>query len=111
MSQVLDFVPLWTLILGMVCFSTSVVKRLASVLCRPASRPTDLSAQHDHEHDRTGLARGSDLLVFGGLRLRPPLLAFAIIIRLVSFPFCSDAAGVVRGVAFNSVSYVRTPFG
>ena len=66
MSQVLDFVPIWTLILGMAVFFYVLLDGFdlgVGMLYRPRARYR--VAQHDHELDRTDLGRQRDL---AGLR-------------------------------------------
>src|SRR5215217_5913394 len=94
MSQVLDFVPIWTLILGMAVFLYVMLDGFAP---NTASRNTIMNSI-------APIWDGNETwLVFGGLGLLAAFpLAFAIIIPAVYFPILIMLLALVfRGVAFE----------
>jgi cytochrome bd ubiquinol oxidase subunit II len=104
MSQVLDLVPIWTLIPGMAVFFYVMLRRLRSRR-RHAVRPRArrILPQQDHEYNRADLGRQRNLVGPGG-----PRALGCVSARLrYHHPSCifshsGDAAALIfRGVAFE----------
>ena len=99
MSQVLDFVPLWTLILGMAVFFYVLFD--GSISVSAFGLAPDATSRNTIMHQSHRSSAGNETwLVFGGLGLLAAFpLAFAIIIPAVYFPIL-----LVRGWRSSSAA-------
>ena len=104
MSQVLDFVPLWTLILGMAVFFYVLFDGFDLGVGMLFGLAPDATSRNTIMNTIAPVWDGNETwLVFGGLGLLAAFpLAFAIIIPAVYFPILVMLLALVfRGVAFE----------
>ena len=104
MSQVLDFVPLWTLILGMAVFFYVLFDGFDLGVGMLFGLAPDATSRNTIMNTIAPIWDGNETwLVFGGLGLLAAFpLAFAIIIPAVYFPILLMLLALVfRGVAFE----------
>jgi cytochrome bd ubiquinol oxidase subunit II len=104
MTQVLDFVPIWTLILGMAVFFYVLLDGFDLGVGMLFGLAPDASARNTIMDTIAPIWDGNETwLVFGGLGLLAAFpLAFAIIIPAVYFPLLVMLLALIfRGVAFE----------
>jgi cytochrome d ubiquinol oxidase subunit II len=104
MSQVLDFVPIWTLILGMAVFFYVLLDGFDLGVGMLYGLAPDTASRNTIMNSIAPIWDGNETwLVFGGLGLLAAFpLAFAIIIPAVYFPILVMLLALVfRGVAFE----------
>jgi cytochrome d ubiquinol oxidase subunit II len=104
MSQVLDFVPVWTLILGMAVFFYVLFDGFDLGVGMLFGLAPDATSRNTIMNTIAPVWDGNETwLVFGGLGLMAAFpLAFAIIIPAVYFPILVMLLALVfRGVAFE----------
>src|SRR6516165_10034628 len=104
MSQVLDFVPLWTLILGMAVFFYVLFDGFDLGVGMLFGLAPDAASRNTIMNTIAPVWDGNETwLVFGGLGLLAAFpLAFAIIIPAVYFPILVMLLALIfRGVAFE----------
>jgi cytochrome bd ubiquinol oxidase subunit II len=104
MTQVLDFVPIWTLILGMVVFFYVLLDGFDLGVGMLFGLAPDASSRNTIMNTIAPIWDGNETwLVFGGLGLMTAFpLAFAIIIPAVYFPIAVMVLALIfRGVAFE----------
>src|SRR5437868_4628153 len=104
MTRVLDFVPIWALILGMAVFFYALLDGFDLGVGMLFGRAPDASSRNTIMNTIAPIWDGNETwLVFGGLGLMAAFpLAFTIIIPAVYFPIAVMLLALIfRGVAFE----------